>query len=97
MVRERELHLHLGSNHVEAIPEMQAHGRLTGPLPPVLSALEGADAVLLAPLGEELGPLPLSPQEVLGVATDVLGALIELIVGRPSCVIFPPIFSASKR
>ncbi len=84
VVRERELHLHLGSNHGGAIPEMQAHGRLAAPLPPGTSALEGADAVLLGPVGEELGPLPLSPHKVLCAAADILGALIELIVGRPS-------------
>ena len=89
VVRERELHLHLGSNHVRAIPQMQTHGRLAAPLPPGFAALEGAEAVLLAPLGEELGPLPLSPHDVLAIAADVLGALIELIVGRPSCIVFP--------
>ena len=91
MVRERELHLHLGSTHNGCIPEMKAYGRLAAPLPPGTSALEGADTVLLGPIGEELRALPLSTHEVLCAAADILGAIIHLIVG-----LAPPSFSVAQ-
>lgn len=64
---------------------MHAHGQLTAPLPSGASALKGPVAVLLSPVGEELEAAPLPPEEVLNVAADVLGAILELLVShRPS-------------
>lgn len=63
---------------------MHAHGQLTAPLPPGTSALEGAVAVLLSPVGEELEATPLPSEEVLNVAADLLGAVLELLVRHPS-------------
>ncbi len=65
---------------------MLAHGQLTASLPPGASALKGAIAVLLSPVGAELEALPLPPGEVLNAPADLLRAILVLLVPHlPPC------------